>query len=173
MFCNRGAIMKSIYFLRAGKDGPVKIGITSGNYHARIGALQVGCPWQIVPLGSLPGTSHHEQWLHRRFASIRMAGEWFQPSPELLSAICEILAPGYSWPTSFTVEPIPVASAQTLINRIDLFLSITDMSAAEFGRGAVKDPNFISDLRAGRSPSLRLLDRVETFMRAKTEGVAA
>lgn len=51
------------------------------------------------------------------------------------------------------------------------------MSATAFGREAVRDPNFVSDLRKGRAPSITMVDRVRGFMRARSgarqEGAAA
>lgn len=40
-----------------------------------------------------------------------------------------------------------------------------DLTATAFGRTAVNDPNFVFDLRRGRSPSLAIVERVLVFMR--------
>lgn len=58
------------------------------------------------------------------------------------------------------------------LNRIETFLAAHEMSPAAFGRNAVKDPNFILDLRNGRSPSLKMVERVEQYM-AEVEQQAA
>lgn len=47
---------------------------------------------------------------------------------------------------------------------VDGFLSRSGMSASAFGRAAVSDPNFIADVRTGRAPSLRLVQRVKDFI---------
>lgn len=47
------------------------------------------------------------------------------------------------------------------------------LSATAFGRLALKDPNFVGDLRAGRKPNLGVVERVQNFMAAQTEGAAA
>lgn len=39
-----------------------------------------------------------------------------------------------------------------------------DLTATALGREAVKDPNFVFDLRRGRSPSLAIVERVLRFM---------
>lgn len=46
------------------------------------------------------------------------------------------------------------------------------MSATAFGRAAVRDPNLVGDLRAGRKPNLGLVDRIEAFMKEKREDAA-
>jgi len=51
-----------------------------------------------------------------------------------------------------------------LIRKIEQFLRRTDMSAAKFGRLAVRDPRFVYDLRNGRMPRTRMERRVEHFM---------
>jgi hypothetical protein len=38
------------------------------------------------------------------------------------------------------------------------------MEASLFGRSALKDPNFVFDLRKGRCPNLRTIQRVRAFM---------
>lgn len=57
-------------------------------------------------------------------------------------------------------------TAKSFLAQIEAFLERQGMSATAFGSEAVKDPNFVSDLRAGRMPSLRLVERVDEFMRA-------
>lgn len=57
-------------------------------------------------------------------------------------------------------------TAASFLAQIEAFLERQGMSATAFGSEAVKDPNFVSDLRAGRMPSLRLVERVDEFMRS-------
>ena len=49
---------------------------------------------------------------------------------------------------------------------IETFLSERSMEASLFGRRALKDPNFVFDLRKGRCPNLRTIQRVSAFMAA-------
>ena len=51
-----------------------------------------------------------------------------------------------------------------LIRKIEVFLRRTGMHATTFGRQAVRDPRFVSDLRNGRTPRTRMERRVEHFM---------
>jgi hypothetical protein len=53
-----------------------------------------------------------------------------------------------------------------LLERIERHLKETHMSATRFGRRAVADPRFVLDLRLGRRPRRRTLDRVEEYLKA-------
>jgi len=57
-----------------------------------------------------------------------------------------------------------------LLRRIEAFMRVTRMPPATFGRRAVGDANFVFDLRNGREPRLRIIDKVEQFISAY-EGV--
>lgn len=48
-----------------------------------------------------------------------------------------------------------------LLDRIERHLKETHMSATRFGRRAVGDPRFVLDLRLGRRPRRRTLEKVE------------
>ena len=57
--------------------------------------------------------------------------------------------------------------AQTkFLAEIESFCRRHDVSAKRFGQQAAKDPNFVSDIRNGRSPSLRTVERIRKFMTA-------
>jgi len=51
-----------------------------------------------------------------------------------------------------------------LLDRIELHLKETHISATRFGRRAVGDPRFVLDLRLGRRPRRRTLERVERYL---------
>ncbi|MET4184936.1 hypothetical protein ABIB94_007065 [Bradyrhizobium sp. JR7.2] len=87
-----------VYFIQVGVDGPIKIGI-SDDPTERMGSLQCGCPWRLRIIGAAPGAFENEEDLHKRFADIRMEGEWFHPSKALLAEIAHILAPEFAWPS--------------------------------------------------------------------------
>lgn len=55
---------------------------------------------------------------------------------------------------------------QAFISRVERHISETGISATAFGKMAVADPKFVFDLRNGRTPNLKIVDRVEEFMRA-------
>ncbi len=51
-----------------------------------------------------------------------------------------------------------------LLERIERHLKETHMSATRFGRRAVGDPRFVLDLRMGRRPRRRTLEKVEAYL---------
>jgi hypothetical protein len=50
------------------------------------------------------------------------------------------------------------------LTEIDRYLEAAKMSPSAFGRAVVGDPNFVTDLRAGRAPNLRLVGKVNDFI---------
>lgn len=60
---------------------------------------------------------------------------------------------------------------ETFVSEIEAFLKRSRMSASAFGRSAVGDPNFVGDLRAGRAPNLRLVEKVSEFIAARDEAL--
>ena len=65
----------TIYFARAGQDGPIKIGYTGGDPIERIADLQTGCPWRIFLIGAVGGDTGHEAWLHATDLRRRVTAE--------------------------------------------------------------------------------------------------
>ena len=51
-----------------------------------------------------------------------------------------------------------------LLDRIENHLKEAHISATRFGRRAVGDPRFVLDLRMGRRPRRRTLERVESYL---------
>lgn len=51
-----------------------------------------------------------------------------------------------------------------LVDRIELHLKEAHISATRFGRRAVGDPRFVLDLRLGRRPRRRTLEKVERYL---------
>lgn len=59
------------------------------------------------------------------------------------------------------------------LSRIEQFIAAKGMTESAFGKAALGDPNFILELRRGRSPHLRTIERVQEYMRREVEGAAA
>jgi hypothetical protein len=60
------------------------------------------------------------------------------------------------------------------IAEIDAFLERSGMTASAFGWGALKDPNFVGDLKnKGRQPTLGVVGRVQEFIRSQEEASVA
>jgi 2,4-dienoyl-CoA reductase-like NADH-dependent reductase (Old Yellow Enzyme family) len=57
------------------------------------------------------------------------------------------------------------SSAAAFLSEIEAFLARERAAPSSFGRAAVGDPNFVRELREGRAPSLRLVDRARAYMR--------
>jgi hypothetical protein len=64
-------------------------------------------------------------------------------------------------------------SIQELLSEIEAFRERTGMAVTAFGLAAFNDPWFIRDIKAGRIPSLRTIDRAREFMRSHDAESAA
>lgn len=73
-----------VYFVSYGQY--IKIGWTS-DLLGRIAELQKAAPEQLSLLLKFPGSKSDELRLHHRFAHLRLRGEWFKSSPEILGFI--------------------------------------------------------------------------------------
>ena len=51
-----------------------------------------------------------------------------------------------------------------LISAIEAFLAEAGMKASQFGKDSVGDPNFVFDVRKGRSPSIKVARRALEFI---------
>lgn len=72
-----------------------KIGIAS-HTATRLSTLQRSSPFELELVAVLPGGGRRaEVAIHRRFAHLRLRGEWFRESPELLSFIVSECEPHY------------------------------------------------------------------------------
>ena len=76
-----------IYFLTEGNY--IKIGYTTQPIKKRIQQLNTGSVKKIYLLGWIEGNKEKEKELHRRFSNsrVRVSGEWFAPTPELIQFI--------------------------------------------------------------------------------------
>lgn len=66
-----------VYFIEAGKSGPIKIGVAF-DIEARLRELQVGNSARLNLIVSIPGSHKDENRLHRRFKAECKGGEWFK-----------------------------------------------------------------------------------------------
>ena len=53
-----------------------------------------------------------------------------------------------------------------LLRRVEKYLKSSNTPAAGFGREAMGDPRFVFDLRRGREPRPRTIERVRAFLEA-------
>lgn len=75
-----------IYFIYCAAQRAIKIGVAD-DPAARLQSLQTGCPDRLTLLVVIPGGRPEEAALHGRFKDIRLRGEWFRESPELMEEI--------------------------------------------------------------------------------------
>lgn len=77
-----------VYFI-SDESGPIKIG-KSKNPRARLASMQTSSHTPLSILGVIDDADDlKEKDLHRKFDAIRLKGEWFQRTPELLDFIAE------------------------------------------------------------------------------------
>ncbi len=62
--------------------------------------------------------------------------------------------------------------AEAFLAEVEAFLLESKMTASAFGWEAVKDRNFVGDLRDGRKPNLGMVDRVHDFIANARERAA-
>lgn len=75
-----------IYFIHDRLSHAVKIG-TADDPQKRLRLLQCGCPNPLELLAVLPGDRHDEEELHHRWRAVRLGGEWFRATDELMEFI--------------------------------------------------------------------------------------
>jgi len=77
-----------VYFIQVAKSKLIKIGQTARDVNIRLREMQTGSPDRLVLLVTLPAKD--EKAFHLRFKRERVHGEWFRPSPSLLTFIRNI-----------------------------------------------------------------------------------
>lgn len=81
-----------IYFVQQGKLGPIKIGYTGDNdISKRIASIQTYSPEKLVLLGYIEGEKEQERKLHRLFHAFKLEGEWFEPHPQIINYILNLI----------------------------------------------------------------------------------
>ncbi|HEX5585298.1 GIY-YIG nuclease family protein [Gaiella sp.] len=83
-----GAREGYVYFIQEWpcEDGPIKIGF-SGDVGERLRVLRSKTRLDLHVIGWFPATLSVERDLHKRFSAIRLHGEWFEATPELLGVV--------------------------------------------------------------------------------------
>lgn len=72
--------------------GPyVKIGFTSQSIAERLATLSTGCPEPLVVYFEFRNRPEaFERELHREFQSLRLRGEWFRKTPEMMDRLADL-----------------------------------------------------------------------------------
>jgi hypothetical protein len=82
-----------IYFIQRPDGGRIKIGTTI-RLSSRLKALCDEVGEDLLVLAVAEGGRDEEKGLHRRFADLRVIGEWFEPGDDLVGFI---VAEGKQW----------------------------------------------------------------------------
>lgn len=83
----------TVYFLQRGPtNGPIKIGF-SRDVISRIRTLRFQVRDRLWLLGVAAGNAKQEKVFHRRFADLRLSGEWFKPEGTLIEFIKSLPCP--------------------------------------------------------------------------------
>lgn len=80
-------ISGTIYVIRMGDDGPIKIGFTAGSAACRLKQLQTGNPSPLRIIMEFDGEPLGERLFHGAFTDHKLVGEWFQYSDDIIEAI--------------------------------------------------------------------------------------
>jgi hypothetical protein len=72
----------AVYFIRAGEDGPVKIG-SAERPDERLRDLQCGNATELTLMHVVGGWGPAERQIHKHYADRRIRGEWFQFCPSM------------------------------------------------------------------------------------------
>lgn len=113
-----------VYFIAAPSVRRVKIGVTIGHPDERFAAILTGCPVPLEKLGIVLGGIGVERKLHRRFADLRVQGEWFAFKGKLRAFVRSRLRP---WPGIEVFDAKEIEDR--LLNRGVEGLSILETSA--------------------------------------------
>jgi Meiotically up-regulated gene 113 len=111
-----------VYFIRAGEDGPVKIG-WAANVEKRRKTLQTAHHRPLHLIRVVDGDIETERWFHRRFSEGWLKGEWFEfhsdmvavepptpkppPPPPMFRSDPELVSPMSDWRRQAVENPDP------------------------------------------------------------------
>ncbi|MFN3891966.1 MAG: GIY-YIG nuclease family protein [Beijerinckiaceae bacterium] len=76
--------MSKVYFIQDMRTGAVKIGV-SADPAQRLRQLQTGTSNRLCIIRALDGDDRAERWLHKKFATHHIRGEWFGFCDEMMN----------------------------------------------------------------------------------------
>jgi hypothetical protein len=159
--------MSSVYFLRAGDDGPVKIGFAR-DLNLRITDIQIGCPEPVALLRVIDdGGKAAERWLHSHFKEQRLRGEWFSFSDDMLTIEVpnEALDVGSSMKTAYEeatidLDAMIISQKSCLENQLNY-----ELRQSECCLLWAKDCVAYAKAETNKTIALAIADRGEEFLK--------
>lgn len=151
------------YFVR--RNSSIKIGHTAIP-KTRFKTLQVGFPEPLEVLAVVPNTIVTEPVAHQKFAHLRVSGEWFQASPELLDFIEEVKAEAAGLPKR---KPDPPDHPELAVLRKKLCGQYPHMSADARPHAS----NLIQQIKNFLDGDEDQRERLRPFMMKSTQLLAA
>ena len=143
-----------IYFIRS-QNGRIKIGYTA-NIAKRMADLQTAHPEPLSLIVAIPGDMSAERALHRRFMADRLEGEWFDPSPVLISYLTSLLEekPIGEWPPD--IDELRSLLAIKPLNQISEYYRIKLSELVKYSQAnGLRGPGFNYWARALREAKKR------------------
>lgn len=101
-----------IYAIRAGVDGPVKIGTTTQDPPRRLMSLQTGSHEDLTLIWYMFGDHLSERHMHHMFAQFKKRGEWFDFGDMTSDKIVAMLSRARSQRLGTTITNLPEWLAQ-------------------------------------------------------------
>ncbi len=151
-----------VYFIQGEITGCVKIGVAR-DPALRLKTLQTGCAERLFLIRSLPGDRRLERWLHKRFAALRVRGEWFRFSSEMKLIEPNSDLAGECFRDRSFPEDGPRA---TLIRSVEDFCLARKISPQVLAARVLNDRKFWFRLVNGQNVSLRNIERIEAAIEA-------
>ena len=162
-----------IYFLKS--DKYVKIGY-SKNPKKRISILKISIPFEMEVIGIIEGDLKKESQLHRMFSKLRVQGEWFLLTEEIIDYIrsCKNLLWEYGFYDDHSQEFNPLKALRIerglSLEAAAEKLNITRQSYMEAERRCLRGNITINNLaKYGKSLGAKIQDRFITESSEKIE----
>lgn len=158
--------MNGIYFMRAGNDGPIKIGY-SNDAKKRLKVLGTGSHSRLHLLSVVPGGVSLERDFHERFSKDRMHGEWFSPSQDLVKFISTL--------PQIPPSPEPRRGRKVIIginhgdpskesNALAQWIDGRGLKRLDVAKALKISPGYLTDVCAGTCwPSREVLQRIADY----------
>lgn len=156
----------SVYFIRVGAAGPVKIG-SSRFPQVRLAEFQPLHPEPLALLRTLPGALAEERAFHRHYAALHIRGEWFHYDASMLTTTQPPIEPRQKAAPRKKprAHPFKIGTSGWRFTRsVERFLRRSGLSPRQLGIQALGDDKFVARLRDGQGITLTNVVRVEEFM---------